>query len=97
MDEIVGTGKHKGKGSGAKPKQNRKKWGEEEDSILRRFVEKYRPVAECWLKVSEHLCAQKKPRNPKQCRERWFNQLDPGIRKGNWTAEENCKIVAIKI
>ena len=28
-------------------------------------------------------------RNGKQCRERWLNQLNPAIRKGPWTAEED--------
>ena len=25
----------------------------------------------------------------KQCRERWFNHLDPAIKKGEWTAVED--------
>ena len=25
----------------------------------------------------------------KQCRERWFNHLDPDIKKGGWTPEED--------
>jgi hypothetical protein len=25
----------------------------------------------------------------KQCRERWFNHLDPAIRKGDWMNEED--------
>ena len=25
----------------------------------------------------------------KQCRERWFNHLDPMIKKGGWSAEED--------
>ncbi len=25
----------------------------------------------------------------KQCRERWFNHLDPAIKKGGWSAEED--------
>lgn len=25
----------------------------------------------------------------KQCRERWFNHLDPGIKKGDWTLAED--------
>lgn len=28
----------------------------------------------------------------KQCRERWFNHLDPSIRKGEWTEEEMLKL-----
>lgn len=25
----------------------------------------------------------------KQCRERWFNHLDPSIKKGEWSPEED--------
>jgi hypothetical protein len=28
-------------------------------------------------------------RSPKQCRERWFNQLDPNVHQNPWTAEED--------
>lgn len=28
-------------------------------------------------------------RHGKQCRERWYNHLDPNLRKGNWTREED--------
>ena len=28
-------------------------------------------------------------RTPKQCRERWFNHLDPNVNKGPWTPEED--------
>ena len=28
-------------------------------------------------------------RNPKQCRERWHNHLDTGLKKGKWTPEED--------
>jgi hypothetical protein len=28
----------------------------------------------------------------KQCRERWFNHLDPSIKKGEWTREEEVII-----
>jgi len=30
-----------------------------------------------------------KGRSGKQCRERWFNNLNPNVKKGNWTAEED--------
>ena len=29
----------------------------------------------------------------KQCRERWFNHLDPSIKKGGWTEEEDKILV----
>jgi hypothetical protein len=36
------------------------------------------------------VCAQLGGRrSPKQCRERWFNQLDPSVHQSAWTAEED--------
>jgi hypothetical protein len=36
------------------------------------------------------VCAQLgSSRSPKQCRERWFNQLDPKVHQNPWTAEED--------
>ena len=28
-----------------------------------------------------------------QCRERWFNHLDPALKKGGWTEEEDAILV----
>lgn len=36
-----------------------------------------------------HLARQLTNRTPKQCRERWNNQLNPNINKGPWTQEED--------
>ena len=33
-------------------------------------------------------------RNGKRCHERWFNHVNPELRKGPWTADENKLIVA---
>ena len=30
----------------------------------------------------------------KQCRERWLNHLDPSLKKGGWTAEEDAILAA---
>ena len=39
------------------------------------------------------LCAEFiSGRNGKQCRDRWFNTLNPNVVKGNWTAEEDYNI-----
>jgi hypothetical protein len=35
------------------------------------------------------IAAQLTGRVGKQCRERWFNHLDPAIRKGDWSMEED--------
>ena len=31
-------------------------------------------------------------KSSKQCRERWFHQLDPSLKKERWTMEENIKL-----
>ena len=41
-----------------------------------------------WAMVARHL----KGRQGKQCRERWCNHLDPGVKKSAWTAEEDLII-----
>ena len=33
-------------------------------------------------------------RNSKQCRERWHNHLDPDVKKGPWTPDEDAIIIA---
>jgi hypothetical protein len=50
-----------------------------------------------WVKVEGphkwSQCAELIPgRSGKQCRERWFNTLNPDVKKGNWTAEEDYNI-----
>ena len=45
-------------------------------------------IANGILKWSE-IAAQIPGRIGKQCRERWFNHLDPTIKKGGWTPEED--------
>lgn len=32
-------------------------------------------------------------RNGRQCRERWYNHVDPSLRKGEWTPEEDMYIL----
>jgi len=42
-----------------------------------------------WTTVADSLDG----RTGKQCRERWTNHLNPGIKKGNWTDEEDRIII----
>ena len=47
-----------------------------------------------WAKISWSQVAQRVGgRIGKQCRERWYNHLHPGIRKGEWTPEEEEIII----
>ena len=55
----------------------------EEDKLLIQFVEEYR--CHSWPKVTTVL----PHRTAKQCRERWFNNLDPSVKKTPWTPEDD--------
>ena len=65
------------------------KWTKEEDERLWKILYKYTCKNErTWDKASEGMGYT---RNSIQCRERWKNFLDPSLRFGPWTPEEdNC-------
>lgn len=58
-------------------------WSCEEDELVRSLVDSH--GTKRWSLIASHLAG----RTGKQCRERWHNQLDPAIKKDNWTAEED--------
>nr|KYP47673.1 Transcription factor MYB98 [Cajanus cajan] len=62
-------------------------WTEEEDSALVKLVEKFGPKK--WSEIAKLL----QGRIGKQCRERWFNHLQPNIKKGPWTLEEDIILI----
>lgn len=55
----------------------------EEDQMIIDFVAEHGSHA--WPKITSHL----PHRTAKQCRERWFNNLDPSVVKAPWTPEED--------
>lgn len=57
-------------------------WASEEDEILLKWVKDYGPTK--WTECSKLI----KGRCGKQCRERWVNILNPHVKKGNWSEEE---------
>jgi len=61
-------------------------WTIEEDRKLIEWVKKEGPVK--WTQCSLFI----KGRSGKQCRERWFNTLNPTVKKGDWTPEEDYMI-----
>ena len=62
-------------------------WTNIEDEILKAAVSKY--GLNQWARVSS-LLARK---TPKQCKARWSEWLDPGIRKIEWSKEEDEKLL----
>ncbi|XP_031828066.1 proto-oncogene like protein Myb isoform X2 [Nomia melanderi] len=62
-------------------------WTKEEDQKVVELVERYGPKK--WTLIARHL----KGRIGKQCRERWHNHLNPGIKKTAWTEAEDRIIV----
>ena len=61
-------------------------WTEEEDRILMDWIKSHGAVK--WTECSKNI----KGRCGKQCRERWVNILNPGVKKGNWTDQEQTLI-----
>ena len=45
-----------------------------------------------WGKLEQILVS----RSGKSCRERWFNHVDPRIKKGDWTAEEEWVLFILR-
>eukprot|EP01155_Anaeramoeba_flamelloides_P028140 Anaeramoba_flamelloidesa831940_24.p1 GENE.a831940_24~~a831940_24.p1 ORF type:complete len:218 (-),score=43.61 a831940_24:39-692(-) len=64
------------------PKLKKGSWSMEEDLLLTNAVKKYKSS---WPKIALVV----EGRTPKQCRERWKNQLDPSLNHGPWTKEED--------
>ena len=55
----------------------------DEDEMICEFVKTHGP--QNWPLISKVL----PDRSPKQCRERWFNHLDPSVSKHSWTPQED--------
>lgn len=69
-----------------KPGLKKGTWTIEEDRKLFNWIKEKGPNN--WSNCSEYL----KVRTGQQCRERWFNSLHPGLKKGRWNPEEDLII-----
>ena len=65
-------------------------WTAEEDATILRAMQ---TGVRKWSDVAQLLPG----RNRKQCRERWYNQINPDIRKGDWTAEEDALLESLHV
>mmetsp|Transcript_30302 Transcript_30302/g.59180 ORF Transcript_30302/g.59180 Transcript_30302/m.59180 type:complete len:387 (-) Transcript_30302:1477-2637(-) len=66
---------------------SRRPWSKEEDDLIVKLVAEH--GTKTWSLVGNKLQC----RSGKQCRERYKNQLDPSIKRGPWTDEEDVLIV----
>ncbi|KAJ2391439.1 Pre-mRNA-splicing factor cef1 [Coemansia sp. RSA 2559] len=62
-------------------------WKNTEDEILKAAVMKYGKTQ--WARISSLLVRK----TPKQCKARWFEWLDPSIKKTEWSKEEDEKLL----
>ena len=72
-------------------------WTSDEDEFIATYVAEHGPKN--WTAIAGVLNDtlhkdDEYERIGKQCRERWHNQLNPDIKKGDWTGEENELIIS---
>ncbi len=65
------------------------KWSSSDDNLLIHLHEMY---GNNWSKISKVM----KTRGPKQLRDRFMNNLDPKIKRGNFSIDEDLKILNLK-
>ena len=64
-------------------------WKNAEDEILKAAVMKY--GLNQWPRISSLLVRK----SSKQCKERWYNWLDPKLKKTEWTKEEDEQLISL--
>lgn len=91
MSEVDGRGVKAG-GSGAPKRRrnlNRGRWTTDEDSKLKSLIQTY--GEDNFAKVATFF----PDRSEMQCATRWSKVLSPSIVKGQWTKEEDDKVVEL--
>jgi len=78
-------------GSAVSPK---KIWTQKDDDELRICVSAM-PVA-CRISWTKCSVLMGNRRSAKQCRDRWFNHVCPNSTKGQWTIEEDMKVIELQ-
>jgi myb proto-oncogene protein len=70
-------------------------WSKAEDARLLDLITAYTEKGTIsninWAAIAQQIDG----RNAKQCRERWFLNLDPSINRGPWTAEEDERLLKL--
>ncbi|ESS36459.1 Myb family DNA-binding domain-containing protein [Toxoplasma gondii VEG] len=90
---LTREGKHRGQQTHLR-KTGVPTWSAEEDASLAELVSR---KGFKWALISSQLTgAFGIPRTGKQCRERWFNHVNPEVKKGDWSAEEDAMILMLQ-
>eukprot|EP01066_Platyproteum_vivax_P013090 Platyproteum_vivax@DN5954_c0_g1_i2.p1 len=80
------SGESKGRSSGREP------WNNDEDKLLYQLVMQFGPSR--WTEVASILNEKLRSRRlAKQCRERWISHVDPSVRRGEWSEDEDLTIM----
>ena len=74
-------------------KEKRAEWTPEEDFYMLSYITSYGP--QNWSLVADYMNARFPwdKKSSKQCRERWYNKLDPAICHSPWTKQEEALLV----
>ncbi|WVQ83834.1 hypothetical protein IAT38_005978 [Cryptococcus sp. DSM 104549] len=78
-----------GAAEGSREPRDRRTWTEEEDQALIDAVRRFgstRGRDSAWTEISMAVGSN---RTNKDCRKRWFHSLDPLLRKGKWSSQED--------
>ncbi|CAM9866931.1 unnamed protein product [Chrysoparadoxa australica] len=73
----------------SKEKSEPRRWTAEEDKRLQQGVKDYGEAN--WKAIAQFVAT----RNHSQCLQRWKKVLCPGLKKGQWTAEEDSRLLAL--
>jgi hypothetical protein len=71
------------------PRGSTRKWSEEEDTLLKRVVEENGEGN--WENTAKHF----PDRSVYQCYRRWHEGLDPHLKSGHWTPDEDAKLTEL--
>lgn len=69
-------------------KRKRGPWSSEEDKLLKELL--LNTSSRNWTEIASKVAG----RSSKQCRERWFHNLDPKIKKETWTIDEDQVLIS---
>jgi len=83
------TGKVDGRSDVNRVSSTPRHWTEDEDQRLREAVDVY--GEKHWKKIAEHV----QGRNHTQCLQRWSKVLSPGLKKGQWSTEEDQLLLSL--